>query len=90
MIELPPDRTPTAEDEKMRVPTVRELQREDEKLVKAIKWDKDGVPTMFRVTDEGHALLGKIMRWNATIAVARGEGDWVRPPSRQIGGINAR
>lgn len=35
----------------------------------------------WHVTDAGHTLLGQIMRANAAEAVARGDGEWTRPPS---------
>lgn len=37
------------------------------------------------VHDEGHALLGEIMRRNAKKLRAAGVGDWTRPPSRVPG-----
>lgn len=36
----------------------------------------------FRISDEGHALVGEIMAERAAAAIARGEGDWVQPPGR--------
>lgn len=70
------------------VPTLRELvERGDERFVRPLAWTKDGAPTMFRVTDEGHAYLGMIMKSNALLDIARGIGDWERPVGQPpIGG----
>lgn len=38
-------------------------------------------PSTWHITDEGHALLGRIMAENAAEAVAAGAGNWVQPPS---------
>jgi len=57
------------------VPTLAELA----KRRLAIPLDKTGVS--FRVTDEGHRLMGEAMSLNAKAARERGDGDWVQPPS---------
>jgi hypothetical protein len=46
--------------------------------------------TWIVVHDEGHRLMGEVMHRNAQAALARGEGDWVRPPSRDIPGLRNR
>lgn len=68
------------------VPTVQQLAEMDREYAFAITWRKGDrkndppVPTAWHITAKGHALLGEIMRANALEAVARGEGEWVRPP----------
>ncbi len=59
------------------VPTLRELVRQGRKdLVVAIDWNKDGEPTRYRTTSEGNAHLGNLMKINALVRRAKGEGDW--------------
>jgi len=48
-------------------------------LARAVTVPKVG--TKYVVSDEGHALMGEVMRRNAQEAIARGDGDWVQPPS---------
>lgn len=75
-------------DEILPVPTVRELAAQGAELAVAIEWNKDKLPTKWRVTDAGHAEMGRIMRHNADVRRARGEGDWVQPLTRtDLGGI---
>lgn len=69
-------------DEILPVPTVRELAAQSAEFAVAIEWNAEKAPTKWRVTDAGHAEMGRIMRHNATVRLARGEGDWTRPPSR--------
>lgn len=70
------------------VPTARELAAKSNELAVAIEWNADKLPTKWRVTDAGHAEMGRVMRHNADVRRARGEGDWVQPPSRtDLGGI---
>ncbi|QGJ92735.1 hypothetical protein QDA04_gp65 [Microbacterium phage Megan] len=59
------------------VPTCEELVRMG--LARAVTVPKVG--TKYEVSDKGHALMGEVMRRNAQEAIARGDGDWVRPPS---------
>lgn len=61
------------------VPTLRELHKARPSLVEIIQWTKDGAPSLFRTTLEGHAYLGDIMRMNALVERARGEGDRPKP-----------
>ncbi|WKW87103.1 hypothetical protein SEA_NICOLE72_66 [Microbacterium phage Nicole72] len=61
------------------VPTCEELVRMG--LARAVTVPKVG--TKYLISDEGHALMGAAMRANAQEAIARGEGDWVRPPSNE-------
>lgn len=45
---------------------------------------RKGDVARYRVTDEGHALMGKAMRENAQEAIAAGDGDWYPdPPHRR-------
>lgn len=67
------------------VPTVRELAHRG--LAYPIDWTRDGIPTRWRVTDEGHALLGKIMRQNGLEAQILGLADWTPPPGRSLPGM---
>lgn len=65
------------------VPTLRQLVKGGRSdLVVAIAWNKDGEPTQFRTTPEGHAHLGNLMQMNALVRRAKGEGDWRQPRSR--------
>ncbi len=63
------------------VPTVPELAKMGAEFAEAIDWTKDGKATKWRVHPAGHRLMGEAMRQNAEEAVARGDGDWVQPPS---------
>lgn len=71
------------------VPTVRELAAVGRDYAYATDWRKGErkndpkIPTRWHVTVEGHAVMGEAMRANALEVIARGEGEWVRPPSRQ-------
>jgi hypothetical protein len=73
--------------DRVHVPTVRELAERNDGSAVATKWDADGKATAWRVFDKGHAVMGAAMRENALAAIARGEGNWTRPPSREIGGL---
>ncbi|QIG59057.1 hypothetical protein SEA_FRANSOYER_49 [Microbacterium phage Fransoyer] len=57
-------------------PTVRELYERRDGSAEATAWsnDKVPVPTKFRLTDKGHAEIGRIMRANATETLRRGTG----------------
>lgn len=67
------------------MPAVAELARRG--LAHPISWTKDGAATRYRITAEGHALLGRIMRENGLEAQMRGSADWVQPPSRHLPGL---
>jgi len=76
------------------VPTVRELAEMGKEYAFPTDWAKGKakrekpIPTRWHVTALGHALMGAAMRRNAEEAIARGEGDWVRPPSsRPLPGV---
>ena len=62
------------------MPTVAELAHRG--LAHPISWTKDGIPTRYHVSTEGHALLGRIMRENGLEAQMNGTADWYQPPSR--------
>jgi hypothetical protein len=62
------------------IPTVRELAARG--LAHAVDWTREGVPTRWRVTEEGHALLGRLMRENGLEAQINGTADWTQPASR--------
>ncbi|QGJ89481.1 hypothetical protein PBI_SMARTIES_78 [Microbacterium phage Smarties] len=48
-----------------------------------------GQMSYYRVSDEGHALLGEIQRRNAAEAIADGAGDWYpEPPHRRPKGTS--
>lgn len=64
------------------IPTVAELVHRG--LAHPTNWTADGKPTRYRITPDGHALLGRLMRENGLEAQMRGEGDWTAPPSRLI------
>lgn len=65
MIEhIHPDGEPT--------PTVRDLYERRDGSAEAIDWNKDGVPTKFRLTDRGYATISVVMRRNAAASLARG------------------
>jgi len=72
------------------VPTVLELVELGlaKEVVRMVPAGKTGKKFRREVTHwispEGHALLGERMRENAEAAIARGEGDWVQPPSSGI------
>lgn len=67
------------------IPSVADLVKRG--LAYAVDWTKEGVPTRYRVTEEGHALLGRLMRENGLEAQINGEADWTQPPSRQLPGL---
>lgn len=50
------------------VPTAVELAAMSDELAVAIEWTKDGKATKWRITQEGHDLLGVIMRRNAILS----------------------
>lgn len=68
-----------------RIPTVAELVKRG--LAEATGWTREGVPTRYRVTAEGHALLGRLMRENGLEAQINGTADWQQPPSRLLPGL---
>ena len=70
------------------VPTVAELVRRG--LAHPTQWTKDGAPSRYSITPEGHALLGRIMRENGLEAQINGAGDWHPPPSRLMPGYTQR
>jgi len=43
---------------------------------------------VYRISEEGRALLNETMRANALEALERGEGEWKQPPSRRIPGLS--
>lgn len=57
------------------VPTVAGLARQSRGLA-FIRPDGK-----YHVTPEGHALLGEAQRKKAAERIARGDGDWIQPPS---------
>lgn len=70
------------------VPTVPELAAMGAEYAVATDRVNDGTAkspkmraTRWRVMDAGHALMGAAMRRNGLEARARGDGDWVQPPS---------
>lgn len=63
------------------VPTIGELAALSREFAVATDWNKKMEPTKWRLTDAGNRYLGEIMRRNALERLARGDGDWVRPPS---------
>ncbi len=63
------------------VPTLRALRQSRPDLVVAVAWNKDGEPTLFRTTPEGHAHLGNLLRMNGLVRAAT-EGSWRPAPSR--------
>lgn len=71
------------------VPTAAELVHMGREYAEATGWTKatrsePARPTYVRIHPKGHALLGEIMRRNATAAIERGEGDWhPEPPHRR-------
>jgi len=71
------------------VPTVRELAERNDGSAVAIDWDGQGKATRWRLLEKGRKILADAMHHNAQAAIARGEGAWKQPPSRQIGGLNA-
>lgn len=64
------------------IPTVPELVARG--LAHPTDWTAAGVPTRYRITPEGHALLGQLMRENGQELRRAGVGDWVQPPSRAL------
>jgi hypothetical protein len=71
------------------VPTVLELvqlglAKEVVRMVPAGKSKKMRRDVTWWISPEGHEVLGAAMRDNAAAALARGEGDWVQPPSRGL------
>lgn len=46
------------------------------------KTGKTRAEVRYKISDEGHALLGEIMHRNAQEKIDSGEAAWVRPPSR--------
>lgn len=56
-------------------PTIREMYEMKEGLAEVVQRNKDGDPTVFRLTDKGNAHLGEIMRRNAAASIARGSAD---------------
>lgn len=63
-----------------RIPTAAELVHRG--LAHPIGWTKEGRATAYRITDDGHALLGRLMRENGLEAQMRGAAAWRPPPSR--------
>jgi hypothetical protein len=63
------------------VPTVAELYAMGRHLAYPATYTADGKPSTWRITDEGHALIGAAMSENALEARANGSADWVQPPS---------
>jgi hypothetical protein len=62
----------------MKVPTVVELVHLG--LAHPLPVPKGGTVT-YRVSDEGHRLMGEAMRANALAAIADGTAAWTQPPS---------
>lgn len=67
------------------MPTVAELAHRG--LAHPIDWTQQGVPTRYAVSEEGHALLGRIMRENGLEQQMNGAADWRQPPSRLLPGF---
>lgn len=73
MIEhINPDGLPT--------PTVAELYERRDGSAEVVKWTEGSKteppkPSVYRLTEKGHALLGEIMRRNAEMTLARGSGN---------------
>jgi len=63
------------------VPTAAELYAMGRHLAYPASYTADKKPSTWRITDEGHALMGEVMRENALEARAAGSADWVRPPN---------
>ena len=63
------------------VPTTAELYAMGRHLAYPASYTADKKPSTWRITEEGHALLGRIMAENAAEAVAAGRGTWQRPPN---------
>lgn len=70
------------------VPTVAELAERKDGSAEVTAWVNDGTaknpkmrPSQWRLLDKGYAILGELMRANALEAIARGDGEWVEPPS---------
>lgn len=61
------------------VPTLRELQKQYPEMVEILSWNKEGAATTFRPLAAGHAHLGNLMRMNALVARAKGEGFLPKP-----------
>lgn len=60
------------------VPTCDELVRQ--KLARVVKYTQKGKPTIYSISDEGHRLLGEIMRRNGAAQRAHDEAN----PSRVV------
>ena len=63
------------------VPSAAELYAMGRHMAYPANYTAEGKPSTWRITEEGHALLGRIMAENAAEAVAAGLGEWSRPPS---------
>ena len=63
------------------VPTVAELVRRG---LAHPEWTAGGAVSRYRITPEGHALLGRIMRENGLERQMEGSADWSQPPSRAL------
>lgn len=48
-----------------KIPTVQELGQM--KMARPVEFTSKGVPTVWTITDEGNALLGRLMRENAAM-----------------------
>jgi hypothetical protein len=46
-----------------------------------VRTGKKGTAKIFRISDEGYKLIREAMAENAAEAIARGEGNWTRPPN---------
>jgi hypothetical protein len=82
--------------ELVHVPTVAELAERNDGSAEVTRWVNKGtakspkmVPSEWRLLDKGYAILGEAMRHNALVGIARGEGNWVQPPSSWKGLGNA-
>lgn len=79
---------PSGADDLVPVPTIRELAERRDGSAEVTHWVNEGtqknprmVPSRFRLLDKGNAILRDAMRHNAQVRLARGDGDWVQPPS---------
>lgn len=69
------------------VPTAAELvkmglaRRVEVSIPPSGKQKKPRKASWIVISDEGHALLGEIMRRNAEEAIASGSSEWKQPPS---------